>query len=48
MCWLMMGPYSRKCHYMGSTEYAYTNLSVIPLSYSLGQCAAVLNTTSVT
>lgn len=31
---------------MENTEYAYTNLSVIPLSYSLGQCAAILNTTS--
>lgn len=31
---------------MENTEYANTNLSVIPLSYSLGQCAAILNTTS--
>lgn len=31
---------------MENTEYAYTNLSVIPLSYSLGQRAAILNTTS--
>lgn len=31
---------------MENTEYANTNLNVIPLSYSLGQCAAILNTTS--
>lgn len=31
---------------MENTEYANTNLSVIPLSYSLGQRAAILNTTS--
>lgn len=46
MCWLIIGSCSRKCHYMENTEYAYTNLSVIPLSYSLGQRAAILNTTS--
>lgn len=31
---------------MENIEYAYRNLSVIPLSYSFGQSAAVLNTTS--
>lgn len=46
MCWLMIGPCSGKCHYMENTEYAYTNLSVIPLNYSLGQHAALLKTTS--